>query len=271
MLEQEILKARKSIRKEAERLVFDAFLLPLQEMQMAEQVKLNLIRDAKRLSGRIHWLSYDTVRESFMTCACELLKGMGLAAPVLDDYRARMYVRFMEGRIRFFQDLEKREKSVLPAIEPGKMDFHNAEMAVVFAHLKEDPEVVTFLKEMDIRWAYEQLDMVSWFSGQLSAGKDGCSGSGPNHSARVTYNRLTDPYSVVWIAAVLGEDRELIRQAVEASVTGQKRTYKEKAVIIRNFIPFTRIYRLALPLVEAERKWRFRKGEGSYDGFTIDV
>ncbi len=51
MLEQEILKARKSIRKEAERLVFDAFLLPLQEMKMSEQEELNLMGERRCVCG----------------------------------------------------------------------------------------------------------------------------------------------------------------------------------------------------------------------------
>ena len=254
MLEQDILKTRKSIRGEAERYVFDAFLTPLRDMQMSEKEQLCWIRDAKRLSGRIHWLTYDTVRESFMTSACELLKGMGLAAPELDEYRERMYVRFMEGRIRFFQDLEKKENCTLPPVDVGRVDFHNTEMAAVFAHLKADPETVEFLKKLDVCWTYEQLHMVSWFSGQLSLGSGDYSRSRPNHSALVTYGRLLNPYSLVWIAAVLGVDRELIRQAVSASLAGQRRKFKERVIIIRNFIPFTRIYRLALPLVEQERK-----------------
>jgi len=253
MLEQEILKARKSIRGEVERYVFDAFLVPLQELQITEKEQQCWIRDAKRLSGKIMWFTYDSTRESFLKCAGELLKGACLEKPVSDGYLDRMYVRFMEGRIRFFQDREKKENCALPPVEVGKLDFHNTEMAAVFAHMKEDPDTVKFLAELDVCWTYEQLHMVSWFSGQLSLGSGDYSRSRPNHSARVTYGRLLNPYSLVWIAAVLGEDRELIRQVVNASFAGHRRKFKDRVIIIRNFIPFKRIFRLALPLVEEER------------------
>ena len=172
----------------------------------------------------------------------------------LDPIRNRMYVRFMEGRIKYFQYLEKKEHAQLPPIPVGQVDIPNTEMAAVFAHLEQDEEQRAFLEGSRIRWDYEQLHMVTWFASQLSLGSGLYSRSRPNHSARVTYERLLNPYSLLWIATALGEDRELIQEVYRAA--DEKKDYRDKAITIRNRIPYSRIYRLALPLVERERERR---------------
>jgi len=120
------------------------------------------------------------------------------------------------------------------------------------AHLPEQPDVKRFLEELHARWDYEQLHMVTWFSGQLSIGQGKYSRSRPNHSARVTYQRLLNPHSLLWIAAALGEKPEVVRRA--AMMAEQRETFKEKCIVIRNQIPWNRIYALALPLVWKERE-----------------
>lgn len=109
-----------------------------------------------------------------------------------------------------------------------------------------------YLHEIEGSWIYDQLHMVTWFSVQLSMGSGKYSRSRPNHSARVTYQRLLNPYSLLWIAAVLGEKQEVVRRAAEA--VAQRKTYAEKCIVIRNQIPFSRFYEPALPFVEKERK-----------------
>lgn len=246
-----IQNTRGMILNEWQRQTYDAFVLPLEELQMTEEEERTWIHNARSLSGRLEWDTYSTTRDSFLRLASDLLQFMGLSPDKADPVRTRMYVRFMEGRIRYFQYLEKHEKCSFPAIEVGTADFHNVELASVFAHMEENEEQKKFLEGSQIRWEYEQLHMVTWFSGQLSLGKGLYSRSRPNHSARVTYERLLNPYSLLWIATVLGENRDLIQEAYRAAYV--KKDYRDKAIIIRNRIPYSRIYRLALLLVEKER------------------
>ena len=97
---------------------------------------------------------------------------------------------------------------------------------------------------------YDQLHMVTWFSGQLSLGNGKYSRSRPNHSAKVTYERLLNPFSLLWIAAALGEDKDLvIRTGYEIK---DYLTYRAKCGVVRRAIPWKRIYELALPLAAKE-------------------
>ena len=127
-------------------------------------------------------------------------------------------------------------------------------MATIFAHLPPQPAVEEFLDSINVCWTYDQLHMVTWFSCQLSLGEGLYSRSRPNHSARVTYERLLNPYSLLWIALALEEDQDLILDANEAMKP--HKDYRDKAIAIRNRIPYSRIYCLALPLVEKEREKR---------------
>ena len=244
-------KSRAMILNESQRQVFDALVLPLPELGLTGKEEKQWMSKARSLSGNIDWNTYSTARDSFMMQAYDMLSTLGMPLYELDPIRNRMYVRFMEGRIKYFQYLEEKEHASLPPIPVGQVDIPNTEMAALFAHLEQDEEQKAFLEGSRIRWDYEQLHMVTWFSGQLSLGEGLYSRSRPNHSARVTYERLLNPWSLLWIAAALGEDRDLILQANEA-MTPHK-DYRDKAIAIRNRIPFTRIYRLALPLVEKER------------------
>ena len=249
-----LLKTRAMILDGSQRQVFDALVSPLPELHMTEEEERQWIQSARSFSGQLDWGTYSTTRDSFMMKAYDLLGIMRMPLYELDPIRNRMYIRFMEGRIKYFQYLEKKEHAELPPIPVGQVDIPNTEMAALFAHLEQDEEQKAFLEGSRIRWDYEQLHMVTWFSGQLSLGEGLYSRSRPNHSARVTYERLLNPWSLLWIDAALGEDRDLILQANEA-MTPHK-DYRDKAIAIRNRIPYSRIYRLALPLAEKERERR---------------
>ena len=253
MTEQDIEKVRRSLREEWQRQTFDAFLLGMEVLRLTGREQESYVKAAGAAAGKISWLSYDHTRESFLKQAENLLRDRGLFLEGRNALRGRMYVRFMEGRIRSFEFLEQKEKCPLSPIPVGEADFHNTEMAAVFAHLPLLPEE-KWLKELEVRRAYEQLHMVTWFAGQLSLGKGDFARSRPNHSARVTYQRVQTPSSLLWITAALGENPEVVRLAGKAAE--QREGYKEKCVLIRNRIPFSRIYQLALPLVEKERENR---------------
>ncbi len=125
----------------------------------------------------------------------------------------------------------------------GRDDFHNRDMAMLFAHIPYDADIAKYLRTVDVFWEYEQLHMVTWFSGQLTLGKGYYSRKKPNHSAKITYQRLLNPYSLLWIAAALGEDREAVIRAGHA-IEGQK-SFMVMSNMVRKEIPRTRIYDLA--------------------------
>ena len=243
--EKEIYTARMCILREEQRQTFDALILPLEDLQLGEKTRKDWIAKARVQSGDIDWTAYDLTRMSFMMFASEVLQVLDLPYVQMNGIRQKMYTRFMEGRIRCFMDREKREKCPLPAVPAGEADLDNTEMAAVFARLAEKEDLSSFLEEMRIDWKYEQLHMVTWFASQLSLGEGIYCRTRPNHSARVTYERLLNPQSLLWIAAALGEDRDLLRDAFR--VAAERRDCRDKAVILRNRIPFSRIYRLARP------------------------
>lgn len=232
-----------------EKQILEAFLLPINDLGLSPAEEKRYAMQAVDSATRINWESYNTRRTSFMELARSLL--MIRAPKSMDEYLRKMYVRFMEGAIQCARILEQQERCRVPATEPREKDFHNTEMAAVFAHLPDQPEIREWLKEIDVSWDYDQLHMVTWFSWQLSLGSGKYSRSRPNHSAKVTYERLLNPFSLLWIAAALGVEKDLVlRTGVEIR---DYATYREKCGVVRRAIPWNRIYELALPLVEKEK------------------
>lgn len=252
-MQQEIRKLRSRVPYEALRYVFDAYIFLINELPLSREEEKVYGQKALKAAGEIDWETYTTTRQSFLNGADELLLAVKDRIPWEERMilRNRKYVRFMEGRIRFFEWKEEQEHAELPAIEAGEEDFGNTEMAAVFAHMAFQPLMADWLKTISVTWTYDQLHMVTWFSGQLSLGSGKYSRSRPNHSARKTYERLLNPYSLLWIAAALGEDKDLvIRTSVE--MAGYV-SWRAKCGAVRRAIPWKRIYELALPLVEQER------------------
>ena len=236
--------------EEWQRQAFDAFLVPLDELGLTDSEKSTYVRKAARAVNSLDWENYLATRGSFMLQAMNLLEVRPLQYAELLDIRGRMFVRFMEGRIQYFRLREQAERCPLAPIPAGDQDFHNTVMAAVFAHLPEQPEIRSWLKEIDVRWNYEQLHMVTWFSGQLTLGSGKYSRSRPNHSAKVTYERLVNPYSLLWIAAALGEDKDLVIRAGHEMKAYA--TCRAKCGVVRRAIPWKRIYELAKPLADRE-------------------
>lgn len=250
---------RKQLPHEVLRFVFDALIYPVDVLGFSQDEEKEFGKRALQRARWINWESYTTVRKSFLDSADNLLmpwKGR-ISAQELYDLKHRMYTVFMEGRIRFFEWLEQQEHAELPAIGPGENDFLNTEMAAVFAHLPPQPDTAAWLQSADISWTYDRLHMVTWFSGQLSLGSGDYSRSRPNHSAKTTYERLLNPYSLLWIAAALGENRDLILRTAEE--IKEYETYRAKCGVIRRAIPWKRIYELAQPLIEEEKNKKRRR------------
>ena len=256
MTPHEIKVLRNKVPYDALRNVFDAFILPVGELPLSPEEEKVYGNKAVKASGLIIWDTYDLVRSSFLKRTDELLHPYKdrVSNQELKNLKRRMYVRFMEGRIRTFENIEKQEHAEFPPVEPGEEDFHNAQMAAIFAHLPYQPEIAGWLQTIDVSWTYDQLHMVTWFSGQLSLGSGKYSRSRPNHSAKTTYERLLNPYSLMWIAAALGEDKDLvIRTGKEIK---EYATYRAKCGVVRRAIPWKQIYELALPLAEKETRAR---------------
>ena len=246
----DVRTVRMSFPWEWQKQTFDAFLLPLDDLGLTDKEKSAWVKKAKESVNRLDWETYTTTRKTFMLQAESLLRIRPMQSSDLLKIRDRMYVRFMEGRIRDFERREKEENCPLDPIPVREQDFHNTVMAAVFAHLPAQPEIRNWLREIDVKWDYDQLHMVTWFSGQLSLGSGKYSRSRPNHSAKVTYERLLNPFSLLWIAAALGEDKDLvIRTGYEIR---DYLTYRAKCGVVRRAIPWKRIYELALPLAAKE-------------------
>ncbi len=254
MLHDQISGLRARVPYESLRFVFDAYIFPVNELPLSQAEEKAYGQQALKVAGQINWETYTTARQSFLAGAENLLRLCRdrISAGDFLNYRQRMYVRFMEGRIRFFEWKEGQEHAELPPIPVGEGDFHNTELAAVFAHLSFQPEVSGWLKTINVSWTYDQLHMVSWFSGQLSLGSGKYSRSRPNHSAKKTYERLLNPFSLLWIAAALGEDKDLVIRTAEEMK--QYTTWRAKCGVVRRAIPWKRIYELALPLIETERR-----------------
>ena len=245
---------RKQLPHEVLRFVFDALILAVEWLPLSQDEEKDIGKRALQRARWINWETYTTVRKSFLDTADNLLMPYKnrISSQELKDLKHRMYTCFMEGRIHYFEWAEQQEHAELPPIEPGEEDFHNTEMAAVFAHLPPQPEIAAWLQTIDISWTYDRLHMVTWFSGQLSLGSGQYSRNRPNHSARVTYERLLNPYSLLWIAAALGVEKDLVISTAEEIKAYE--TYRAKCGVIRRAIPWKRIYELALPLAEEKNK-----------------
>lgn len=247
----DIRSACMSIPEDWQRLAFDALMLPVFDLKLTDRETGIYAAGAASAAQRITWTPYDAARKSFLEEARELLRIRPLSVPVMNQFRRNMYVRYMENRIRYYQNVERSENCSVPAVPVGEQDFLNTEMASVFAHLPDQPDTCRWLKELDISWTYDRLHMVTWFACQLSLGSGKYSRSRPNHSAKTTYGRLLNPFSLLWIAAALGEDRALVEKVRRE--TDEYVSWRAKCGVVRRAIPWSRIYELALPLVKKER------------------
>ncbi len=230
---------------------FDALISLMGDLALTEEEKDAFLKQAGQAARIIPWTPYDAARRRFMKAAAELLKIRQLGEAGMERVRRNMYVCFMENRIAYYRSVERIEQAEIPPIEVREKDCHNTELAAVFAHLPDQPETEKWLRELDVDWEYDQLHMVTWFSCQLSLGSGEYSRSRPNHSAKTTYERLLNPFSLLWIAAALGEDRDLVirtRKEIDSYVS-----WRAKCGVIRRAIPWSRIHELALPLVGKER------------------
>lgn len=191
---------------------------------------------------------YLTERQSIEECFISVVKNHHYPEEKYPEAVDGLVVRYCEYRIQGQLDIAKREnyQGELPAL--GENDLDTVDMAYLFAripYIKEDDE---FCESIGVTYDYDQLHMSVWFSAQVTMKKGPYSRSVPNHSARTTYNRLLNPYSLLWICTILGEDKELLRKAAEEMET--KGSPASKCAVIRKYVPFDRVLELAKAIMK---------------------
>ncbi len=246
MTAEAITEIRNSIPSEAERQAWDSFMVALNYLDLPEEKQQEFAQTALKRTYGIDWDNYSRIRASVIEISTALLSWFSppyVSREEKNRLTDRIYTRFMEGRIYLFEYIAKEEAFPGKPFAVGRDDFHNRDMAMLFAHIPYEADIANYLRTVDVSWEYEQLHMVTWFSAQLTLGRGRYSRKKPNHSAKITYQRLLNPYSLLWIAAVLGEDREIVLKAGHA--IERQNSFMIMSNMVRKEIPWTRIYELA--------------------------
>ena len=121
-------------------------------------------------------------------------------------------------------------------------DINNLYLSRVFSVIPHEADDEAFCESIGVRYNYEQLHMCVWFAGQITNGAGQYSRDEINYSARTTYNRLLNPYSLLWIGVVLGADKADLKAAAEEMKS--KKTNAAKCGTVRNHVPFDTILEL---------------------------
>lgn len=129
-------------------------------------------------------------------------------------------------------------------------DIETLYMARLFSVIPCKAEDEAFCESIGVQYHYEQLHMCVWFSGQVTNGSGQYSRGEANFSARVTYNRLLNPWSLLWIGVVIGADRDALKAAAEEMET--KKTNAAKCAAVRSHVPFDTIFQLFQSMMAEE-------------------
>lgn len=93
------------------------------------------------------------------------------------------------------------------------------------------------VSDLEEEWYSSQREhMCSWFREQVDTDAGTHTRKEPNHSARITYQRLSDGPAMIWLAEVLGVDEGLIATAA-TEVEAEPET-RSHCGIIRRYIPW---------------------------------
>ncbi len=136
-----------------------------------------------------------------------------------------------------------------------KNEIDNLYLARVFSCadvFSDEAENIAFCDSIGVKYNHEQLHMCCWFAGQITNGAGHYTRSEANYSARTTYNRLLEPRSLLWIATVMGVDKNELRAA--AAEMKDKKANAAKCGIVRKHAPFDTILALY-------RKMMFKSSE----------
>ena len=250
--QKELHKIAEEIISEVDYWTWEAFRADMHLSDLDDETYLRFAKDAAQLAVSIKYnVPGDRIIKILMTEYEKLLKKYGYTDDMIPTAQYYMFREFLGGWITTNYDVSVDEggPEEMPDLPEGDID--NLRMADIFRDLLPQPEVAGYLSGIDVNYAYEQFNMVFRFSDQLTHGSRYGFQRKHNFSARKTYNSLMEPRSLLWIAAALGEDPEVVKRAAEEEKTAK--TKAEKSKIIRGVIPFERIYELAL-LMEVEEE-----------------
>lgn len=138
------------------------------------------------------------------------------------------------------------------------MDFHVIEFANFLERLDPYPPITQKLKADTAlrtgrppRHENERDHMVNWFVSQTGTGHGQYSRRRPNHSARVTYNRLMTAPGLIWISEALNIDAQRSQRAVDIALSPGHVTVRCRA--IRKLFPWPEIAEHTVKMVELQR------------------
>lgn len=227
---------------------FSAFLSDPQIEEIWDTKKL--LAFAKRASEIVRNVKYnldqyrhDQIVQMAVDTYCSLLKEFDYPKADMEQAVYNMLVEFYMGRIRVCEDTAEYEAYDGKIPEVKDDDIDTVDFAMLLAQVPWQPEKKEWLDRLGINYDYNQYLSVTWFASQITLGSGHYSRRVPNHSAKTTYNRLLNPYALLWVASVLGEDDELIELILQ-SVKLEK-TAPEQSKLVRDNIPFSRIAEMA--------------------------
>ena len=133
---------------------------------------------------------------------------------------------------------------------PPEDDIHTLLLARLFSCFFPDKKDLEFCNRIGVQYDFEQLHMCCWFSNQITLNKasKAYARNELNYSARVTYNRLRDANSLLWICTVLGTDREKLARIAEE--IGTRRNDAAACKVVRREVPFDELLGKVVTLLE---------------------
>ena len=125
------------------------------------------------------------------------------------------------------------------------------ETARFITYLDPHPDATKRLDKWGCQWASQKIHCEYWFTEQgQGIGKAGADVA-PNHSSRLTYNRIQNTGMLVWLADAFGADESLITESVLQTMG--IRLMKSCSTAFRKVIPFDTL----LELIRHPQSWRY--------------
>lgn len=250
-IENELDKIAEEFIYTIDYIIWQAFLPNFYVNNLDDETYLQYAKDAAKSVRFLQHKAPDDKKIKILVSEYEaLLKKYGYADDIIKPAAHLMFKYFLIDWMMLIheQSVDEGGPEEVPELPAGDIDNHT--MAWIFANLPSQPEVADYLAKIDINYACEHFHMVTWFSDQMTHGIRYGFERKHNFSSRKTYNHLMNPCSLLWIAAALGEDLNVVKKASVETKTAK--TDAEKSKIIRKSVPFDRIYELALRMKAEE-------------------
>ena len=136
----------------------------------------------------------------------------------------------------------------------------NLELATLFVFLPAHPDLAVEYESEDGQedrwWKSQREHMISWFfSRTCRGGIPGYEVKTPWLDAKTTYNKLGNPAALIWLAAALEIDSQIIRRAMSESLSSKNsgESPRTRCRIIRKIIPWETIDGRARELIHLHK------------------